>query len=166
MKETTPKKEKFKEVIVSDEIRKYLSEATWLKEGEDVRLPDYIRLKTEIRDILVRVGIWSDEFSKWLDMNLDGVSLLGKQIEAVGQWMERKDNKYRKENLEHYRAGAKTSLEYLEGWSPAFEKWLLDGLPGDLQKVGENMDYIGRVSSTIGAINMAKRLLKKKKDQK
>ncbi|KKQ07870.1 MAG: hypothetical protein US18_C0006G0016 [Parcubacteria group bacterium GW2011_GWB1_36_5] len=166
MKETPPKKEKLKEVIVSDEIKKYLSEATWLIEGEDVRLPDYIKLKTELRDILTPVGIWSDEFNKWIDKSLGGISLLGKQIEAVGKWMEQKGNKYRKENLERYRAGAKASLEYFKGWSPTFEKWLLDGSPKDLQKVGENMDYMGRVSSTIGAIRSVKEIFKEDKGKK
>ncbi len=166
MKEISPREKKLEEVTISDEIKKYLLKATWLIEGEDVRLPDYIRLKTEIKDILTKVGIWSDEFDKWIDKSLDGVSSLGKQIEAVGKWMERKGNKYREEELRRYRSGAKASLEYLKGWSPAFEKWLLDGSPKDLQKVGENMDYMGRVSSTIGAFHMIEKLSDGDKDKK
>jgi len=157
-----PKQEQISEVTVSGEIKKYLLEATWLIEGEDVRLPDYIRLKTEIRDILTRVGIWSNDFDKWVDVNLSGISSLGKSIEAVGKWMERTGNKYRKENLERCRADVKASLEYLKGWSPPFEKWLLDGSPEDLQKVGENMDYMGRVSSTIGAIRSTDKIFGEK----
>ena len=102
-------------------------------------------MKTELRDILTPVGIWSDAFSQWIDKNLIDLSLLGKPIESIGKWIKRKDNPHNKEELERYRQDTKSSLVRNGAWSQEFEAWLNNGSPKDLMKVGENMDYMGRV---------------------
>ncbi|OHA19915.1 MAG: hypothetical protein A2836_00125 [Candidatus Taylorbacteria bacterium RIFCSPHIGHO2_01_FULL_45_63] len=152
-------KEQQDEVTVSEEIHEALS-AEYLIEGEDVRLPDYIKMKTELKHILTPVGIWSNEFDVWIDKNVGAISLLGKRIEQIGKWMEREKNPHKKEELERYRFDIERSLEQIGGWSPIFKTWLEDGSPADLKKVGEYMDYMGRARASIHAIRFAKDLEK------
>lgn len=156
-----PKQEILKNVTVSKEIKEALS-AEWLIEGEDVRLPDYVKMKTELRDILTPVGIWSADFDLWIDKNINKVSLLGKTIDEIGKWMERKNNPHRKEELARLRSFAKRDLEQAGAWLSALEVWLENGSPKDLQKVGENMDYMGRAYSTISTLSFMKDIHKEK----
>ncbi len=157
--EETPKKEQSRGITVSDEIREALL-SEHLIEGEDLRLPDYIKMKTELKTILAPVRIWSTEFDLWIDVHLNLMSSLGNNIESLGKWRENNvsNQKERKEKIDWYYSGAKLRLEQMSGWSTAFESWLINGSTSDLKRVGELMDYMGRVDVTITGARFGKDL--------
>jgi hypothetical protein len=89
-------------------------------------------------------SLWSPEFEMWMDVHLQSFGPLGKAIEAIGKWREKKSSKKTKEYLEHYFSVLGQVLKTAGGQCPApIERWAREADPAVLKEVGEIMDYAG-----------------------
>ncbi len=147
-------------VTVSEEIKTAYSKIEFLTKGEDVFLEDYVKMKTEVRDILTHVGLWSAELDKTLDSNLIHLGGLGIALESIGKWMERTEPQLKREQLDWYRKGARTHLKHIGIMSPEWETWIQTGSPVDLDKVGERFCFMSRVWGIVGSHHFMERLTK------
>lgn len=146
-------------VLVSDEIKNAYSKTEGLVKGEDVFLEDYVRMKTEVKEILTSVGLWSLELEKTLDSNLVNLGGLGITLESIGKWMQRSKYKQTREQLDWYKKGARTHLQQIGIMSPEWEAWIQTGSAADLERVGERFCLMSRVRVIVEGYHFMEKLV-------
>lgn len=105
---------------------------------------EYVRLKTELRDVLTAAGIWSQKFNEIIDDKLKYFGMIGKSIEGLGKLKNKRKTAGRKQDAERWLSNAKKYLEEIGLWTPAIKSWIEKGAADSLTRAGALMDYMSQ----------------------
>lgn len=146
-----PPKNLGEEVVISPDLKDDLYQD---------EIEKYKEIKFVLKDVFSRDGIWSPEFSVWIDNNLRYFGMLGKAIEAIGKFRSKKPPKL-PQPLEHYKRLYEATLDKCGAIPAGFKEWVEKSSGDSLGRVGELFDVASAEIYVAVSTNRAMKKLQK-----